>query len=552
VNSGYRKTIFVLTCAALLFSPDAGARAAEVYEDPAIIVSLAKVDRLLADVGYLTRAAGTPEVGGLVTIMAGEFIQGLDTKKPLGVVLTMNGPQPSGLAFVGVSDFDLVTSQIEESVGDLQDVGNGILRLDMQRSIYLKKQDGWVFISDSAENLATLPANPVALLGDLPATYEVAVQVNVQNISPEIREMALQNIQQGMDQQLARQNADADEREARDALAQQSLENMRMLLNETEQFLVGWGVDQQAGVTFLNVGMTAVEGSKLATQMLSYGTSKSGFAGVALPDAAATVQFNSQLNETDIPQIVDSLKIAKEQALEQVDEDDELPTEESRKAVKRIIVGIFEVITDTVKNGKLDGAASLALGPQSVQLLAGGYVADGLAIEREVKRLLELAKEVEDNPQLDNVKLNRETHRDVNLHTLALPVPADEADARRVLGDQVDIALGTSTNSIYLAVGPDALQILKDAIDRNAEGIDGPPLPMSLQVALSPIAQFVASLDDEPALQRMADVLESNADRDGISITASSSAERALSYRIEVQEGVLSLIGQGMRMQNER
>lgn len=552
MNSGYRKTIFVLTCAALLFSPDAGARAAEVYEDPAIIVSLAKVDRLLADVGYLTRAAGTPEVGGLVTIMAGEFIQGLDTKKPLGVVLTMNGPQPSGLAFVGVSDFDLVTSQIEESVGDLQDVGNGILRLDMQRSIYLKKQDGWVFISDSAENLATLPANPVALLGDLPATYEVAVQVNVQNISPEIREMALQNIQQGMDQQLARQNADADEREARDALAQQSLENMRMLLNETEQFLVGWGVDQQAGVTFLNVGMTAVEGSKLATQMLSYGTSKSGFAGVALPDAAATVQFNSQLNETDIPQIVDSLKIAKEQALEQVDEDDELPTEESRKAVKRIIVGIFEVITDTVKNGKLDGAASLALGPQSVQLLAGGYVADGLAIEREVKRLLELAKEVEDNPQLDNVKLNRETHRDVNLHTLALPVPADEADARRVLGDQVDIALGTSTNSIYLAVGPDALQILKDAIDRNAEGIDGPPLPMSLQVALSPIAQFVASLDDEPALQRMADVLESNADRDGISITASSSAERALSYRIEVQEGVLSLIGQGMRMQNER
>ena len=53
---------------------------------PVLVVSIASVDRLLSNIGYLTRAAGTPEVGGLVTLMASQYIEGLDTTKPAGLM----------------------------------------------------------------------------------------------------------------------------------------------------------------------------------------------------------------------------------------------------------------------------------------------------------------------------------------------------------------------------------------------------------------------------------------------------------------------------------
>ena len=69
---------------------------------PAVVISIAKFDKLLGDVGYLTRAAGAPEFGGLVTLMAGPYLQGIDTRRPAGVYLRFNGPMPTGVAFLPV------------------------------------------------------------------------------------------------------------------------------------------------------------------------------------------------------------------------------------------------------------------------------------------------------------------------------------------------------------------------------------------------------------------------------------------------------------------
>jgi hypothetical protein len=74
---------------------------------PVAIVSLASPNKLMGDVTYLTRAAGAEDVGQLVVVMAGAAIQGLDKTKPAGVVITMDGPQPKPLGFVGVKDLNI-------------------------------------------------------------------------------------------------------------------------------------------------------------------------------------------------------------------------------------------------------------------------------------------------------------------------------------------------------------------------------------------------------------------------------------------------------------
>ena len=69
---------------------------AQNAQKPAVVVSLASVDKLMGNVGYLTRVAGSPEVGAIITIMSGQYIEGLNTKQPAGAYVTF-APQPTAM-----------------------------------------------------------------------------------------------------------------------------------------------------------------------------------------------------------------------------------------------------------------------------------------------------------------------------------------------------------------------------------------------------------------------------------------------------------------------
>ena len=155
--------------------------AAQNAQKPAVVISLASVDKLMGNIGYLTRVAGSPEVGAIIQIMSGQYIEGLNTKQPAGGYITFT-PQPTGVIFLPVSNFDMVVTKIEEMVGELQDVGDGVKKLTLQREIFLKEKDGWIFASDQRANLDNTPADPTQLLEGLAETYDVAIRANVQNL----------------------------------------------------------------------------------------------------------------------------------------------------------------------------------------------------------------------------------------------------------------------------------------------------------------------------------------------------------------------------------
>jgi hypothetical protein len=531
---------------AALLAP-AGPLAAQSIAKPAVVISVAKADKLLADVGYLTRAAGAPEFGGLVTLMAGPYLQGIDSRRPAGVHLQFAGPQPTGLAFLPVADVNVIIKQLEDSSIEVEDAGGGVKRVQLQRPVFFKQNGGWVFVSDAQQNLANLPQDPSVSLGGLHEQYDLAVQVNVRNVDPMLIDMAVSEMKAGFDRTIEAEE-DQDKRQLQERIGRQSLESFVRLLRESDQLTIGWGVDGQKGSTFIDFGYTAVAGTKLAQQLAAYQNLSSSFAGFELPGAAATLRVTAPVDKEEVDQIREALKAMRDQASKAIDEDEDLPSAEARRAAKQIMGALIDVLIATLEGGKLDGGAAVLLAPGSINLVAGGLVADGMAVQSQVKKLVALAQQSGKNDaKIEDVRFNVGKHKDVDLHTFSVPVSNDDERARRVFGEKLSVALGTGAKSVYLAFGPGSLDLVKRVMD--SSGAPRPVSPFELNVSLSPIMAFAAAAENDPIVKALAESIKQSNGKDRVRITQKS-VERGVSARLEVEEGVLQMIGAAAKARN--
>ncbi len=518
---------------------------AQDAQKPAVVISLGSIEQLMGDISYLTRIAGSPEVGAIITIMSGQYIEGLDTKRPAGGYVNFN-PQPTGVVFLPVTDFDTVMSKIEESVGELQDAGDGIKKLSLQRELFLKEHNGWIFATDQRDNLSNLPADPQPLLESLHEKYDIAVRANVQSVPKELRQMLLSEIKNGFERTVASET-DEDKRRTQEEFGSRAIGRIERFTNEADQLTVGFGTDRKEGKTFIDFMVTALNGTQLAEELDSATKMKSQFAGFLAPESAARFHFTAPVLKEDIEQTLLMLDTARDKALEQIDNDDDLPDDAARTEAKRIVSSLMDVLKKTVEEGKLNGGAVVTLAPGNINFAAGGLVADGKAVEKELKQLVALAQQT-DGAKGVEVKFDAATHRGVTFHTIVVPVPEKEEEARKILGEKMVTVVGTGAKSLYFALGDDSMELLKQVIDASAES-SGAISPMELQVALTPILEFAASVEGDPTVAGLAEALKNGNGKDHISVV-SKAIPRGLAYRVEVEEDVLQLIGQAAKMQN--
>ena len=157
---------------------------------------------------------------------------------------------------------------------------------------------------------------------------------------------------------------------------------------------------------------------------------------------------------------------------------------------------------------------------------------------------MDLAKNEPDFPE---VQLNSGKHGDINLHTINVVVP--EEDAKRIFGEKLQVTLGTGPKSVYLAFGKDGAMLLKKAInDCEPKAAQVNP-PGQLNVYLKPIMKFAASVDPGNAmLQRVAVNFESAVPgTDEINIVSTGIPGPAVRSRVQIKEGVLKLIGEAIQ-----
>ena len=533
--------MFALAAAAALLVAPLGQLFAQNAK-PVLILSISSVEDTLADIAYITKAAGQEDAGRMAMFAGQVYTNGLDKKKPIGMYVA---PKAGGsdfvpVAFVPVVDIKTFLATFKEQIGEPKDAGDGVKEIEANgQSVFFKEQTGWAFISNAKENLVDLPKDPAALLGGLPKEYTVAVKANVANVPAELKKMAVDAMKEGFERQLQANPRGGADAELIEKMQRNQMEALVKMVDELDEIMFGFAIDSAGKRTYLDVNITAREGTNLAKQYALLADAKSSFAGFLLPNAAATLNLSSTMAKEDIDQAVTLLKGVKTNALKEIDNDPNLDATK-RGAAKEVLGSLMDAFTKTVEGGKLDGGAVLVLDSKTVDFAAGGLVANGKEIEDSFKRLIELAK---NEPDFPTVKLNSGSHGGITFHSITAPIPDSEKEARDILGDKVNIILGTGPKAVYVAFGKNAESLLKQVIDKSAQDGSKSVPPMQLNLALLPILKFAASVDanNNEIVTEMIKVLEASG-KDKINLI-SQPIKNGGNVRIQVEEGVLQVIG---------
>jgi Mor family transcriptional regulator len=429
-----------------------------------------------------------------------------------------------------------------------EDVGGGITKLvTPQQPAFVKEANGWAFVSPMQEMLAGLPDDPTEVLSTLSKEYDLGARVQVQNIPEAYRQMAMQQLDQGMQAGLKKLPDESDEQfEARKEMTSLQLEQLKQLISDIDELTIGLALDGAQQRAFLDFIYTAVPESKLASQIAMYADSKTNFAGFFQPDAAMMMSFATKMGEADIAQVDQMFGAIRQQVKAAIDKDADLPSDEARAQMQSALDDFLAAFQATLKTGMMDGGAVLNLAPNSLTFVAGAFIGEPAKVETGLKKMAEIIKQKDTNSP--EVKWNAASHGDVSFHTLSLPIPENEEQPRQLFGETVDLAIGIGKQSVYFAAGRDCLNAVKGVIDASGAEPQKSVPPMEMTFALKQIMEMAASIakdNEKPMLQSIAAMLANEAaGRDHVRIVMQV-IPGGIRTRIEAEEGVLRAIGMG-------
>ncbi len=535
----YKKLTGLLVAVLMLGASVVPAFGAEAR--PVLVVSVAGIDSLLADIGYVTETAGVGDFGRMAAMMSQPYTQGLDRTKPIGIVVTTDGAGLTPLGFVPVKDLNALLQVIPPQLGQARPAVDGVLEIEGPQPLFIRQLDGWALVGQSAETVKNSTPAPEQQLGGLVQQYDIAIRAHVSNIPQMYREMALSQMKIGVQSQLdAQAGQDQLADELRGKLVENQIKQWETLLNEIDQITIGLNIDPSARNAYVDMSMTALAGTKTAKQFAMLNNAKSAFAGVLRPDAAVTLGIAGQFPQEEIDQTVTMLALVREAAKRQLEDNADLPNAQALAAAKELVDALFGVATSTIKSGRIDGAASVNLAPRATNGVVALYVADGAQVETALKKLVDLANQDANVPKIN---FNADQHAGVRFHTMNIDLPKRD-DVRQVFGDRLELVVGIGQANVYFAAGQNSLTELKGAIDRSEAAGETSVAPFQLKVALGPILRFASLVEDNPTVAALADTLQNSGGKDHILITGKPLSQQGVTYRFELQEGVFRAIGQ--------
>lgn len=518
---------------------------------PVAIVSVASLNETLNDIGYVTRAAGMADNGDAIRFLASAMTAGIDKQRPIGLYFVPKDREFQSIAFVPLNANGLATflNVQKEQLGEAKDVGDGIKELGRGRKMFVKEQAGWAYVAEEREFLTALPDKPADLLGDLPKKYNVAVKVMLQNIPAELRKSGIDEIKLGMERFLdspAAQQGKVNRDQVR-ALSGAYVKNIERLLNEGDEVLFGIAIDEQKKNIALDFGFAAREGTALAKSYAMNTNARTNFAGFMQPGAGVTLNVSAKASPEDIEQARAALKSGRVQWSKQIDDSPDIPSDK-RDLAKGLLGQFLDIVDKNIESGVTDFGATVDMQPGAsmksgtLSFAAGGYSSDGAAVEKLLKSLVDASASIPNFPQ---VRLNAGSLGDLKLNRITVPLLSADRPVREALGDNLEIIVAVGPESIIVTGGKDADGLLKKIVDQSAQKRDTSVRPVELVVSLLPILRFAKSMHDHPALTSVISGLETTGN-DRITLT-SEAGSRTSTARLEVQEGVIRAIGEGVK-----
>jgi hypothetical protein len=426
--------------------------------------------------------------------------------------------------------------------GEAEDLGDGLYSMNLgPNTLFAQHKGDWLFVSTAEDALEVLPADASGRLSKMSANNDIAFEVNVQNVPDELVDLLTSQMRTGFEQAMEAQSGDMsdDELEASREQGELMMKNLEEAITSTERFVFGLGINPKQKNLTIDFGAQMVEGSRLAKQLGLMKSMKSAIAGYLSDSNMLTAKSMTIVGAEDVKQMEASM----DQALTTVEKqiDDQISNPVAAEKVKEYVGRLVRILADSSKEGSVETALSVTTDP-SLNIVAAFTLADGSKVEALAQ---DLANEASSAGAPVTVKLMSGKHQGANLHNVAVPLPDDADDKiRKIVGDNVNIAIATAPKAVYLSVGKTAEASLKTALDASVSNKNVAGVPVRGRLSLTQLLNFIQSVESNPVIDGMLSSI--NSDEDAIMID-SQVVDRGGMNRITIEEGVLKAISGGVR-----
>jgi hypothetical protein len=522
---------------------------------PIAALTVASYNDLVGDVNFVGSLVDRPEMGTglegfLAIVTQGKGLAGIDKTRNWGLIVqASNEKDVTAYGFLPVTDFKeaLGLLKLYFKVSAAGDAFKLTPKDDKGEGGYVKQQGDWALFAQKAEVLAQGDANPTALLGNLKKEYIVAGRVFLANVPQELREKILNQVKANFQKDSAQHGDESSEAFAsRKKLIGQMETYVPRVLGELDQVIFGWGLNRTTEKAFVDVSVIAKPGTTTAEEMGLAATATTMFSGFRDPAAALNVAWAGTMPAPKQEIAGSVVEIARGNILAEIAKKTD-QSESARTAGKAVANGAADLLQKIVKSGRVDGVASVQVGPDAATGLLAGYIADGALLD---KILHTAAKALlDEHPELSQfIALDAEKSGSINIHKISIPLPAGSDDNQKLIkmvGEKLDIIIGVGKEDAYLAAGRDAMARLKKAVDASAQAGSKAVLPLEASVGAQSVATFVAAVgkpDEQPKAALAESELKKTPGKDHVLLTVRP-ITNGVRVRLEIEQGLLRLVG---------
>lgn len=516
--------------------------------DPFLVLSLASYDTLRQNIGYLFECAG--ESASLQAFDAavamvsggqgGEGIGGIDTARPMGLVLAGFEPAPRPLLFLPVKSEAGVLRLIAAGFPVQELLAPGIYKISGNMELHVKFSGGWVFAAEERSHLERSLPDPRVLLADQGRHYDIRVALKVGALPPALKESFSENLIASAARDMSRRpGEDANHHAGR--IAGQEIA-LRMVSEGTERFLAD---AKEATLSFRisradrkatgDLTVSAYRQTELASSIKSLEGVSNRFAGITERKASLSIMAAVPLGES-MKQVLSTLSYKVRSG---ANADPALRNSPERKLVERLLA----VLEANADEARLEGAVSFKVDPEGRSLLLG---AGRLVRAQDLEAILvEVPKLVPASRNDFDVKPNTGRHADMSLHTVRFKDPP--AQVRRLFGPDPTLHLAFGKDAVYFAAGSRGQAELTAAIDAHlAAGSGGQKTPLfALEMSLGDWARLEAAQTRQKDITPM--ILECLARDDRLRISVEA-LPGMIQLHGEVEEGILRAISKSVAL----
>ena len=545
----------VIVLLSVVFLCPARQAAAEEELKPFFVLSISGYDALAADLDHIGKLGENPNLSKAVeaflkNMTQGKGLAGVDKKRPWGIVVL---PNPDNLesdtrsfGFVPITDYDKLLETLESLEIFTEDGPDGSKEITnptnvFPRNMFIKKVGDWAFITNNPDHFKHAPADPAALLGKDAKNYDIMASLRVKDIPQPMKDVFIGQMEMVV-QVLEMQDGNEE------AVTQmkQSVEQVKKYVEGLDAITFGLVINDPKGKTYLDTIMTAMPETEVAKEMAAIKMGPSAFAGFYDPKATVTLNTFSQMTPTNAQPIVNLIKSEHAGFLENLENQD-VPKERYNR-VKQLTGDVVDVLVKTLQADQIDCGVTAWLATNKATLIAGATVTDTKKLDKAIRGLAQMM--IDESSELKKlIQLDAKTHKGITLHAFQIPMAAlgDQGPWADLVGENLEVVIGTGPKDAYLAAGRGAMDRLIEAIDASKKAAGQDVLPARASLSVGQLVEFLSVAADDDSIKQQASmvsgVLKAAAgDKDHLVLTTKP-IPGGMRQRLEIESGLLTTVG---------